>query len=248
MTRTIEAIVEEQAHRWQLVRRQPSEPRRPVVTVARQHGARGTELARLLASELKLDLFDRELIHRIAEDSHLSERVVSALDERNRELLTDWLGSVVGRDYLSRAGYRYHLARVVGAIAHQGGAVIIGRGAHLILGPGEALRVLVVAPMELRVRRVMQDQSLSEREARRRIAHVEAERRAFLLQNFHAEFARPEEFDLVLNPELLGLQGCLRAACSALACLPARSAGDALTPERSAVVAGGNDPKDPGRV
>jgi cytidylate kinase len=229
MTRTIEAIVEEQAHRWQLVRKEAPKQRRPVITVARQHGAGGAEIAGRVAQELKLDLFDREIIQRVAENAHLSEQVVATLDERNRELLTDWLASVASRNYLSPAEYRYQLARVVGTIAHQGGAVIVGRGAHLILGSGRALRVLVVAPMEQRVRRVMERQSLTERDARRHIADVEAERRAFLMKYFHAEFARPEDFDLVVSTEVLGLEGGARAVAAAVANLPVRSGVEAPT-------------------
>jgi len=233
MSRSLEALVEEQARRWQLSRRErKGELRRPVITVARQHGARGTELAERLAEELALDLFDRELIHRIAESSHLSEQVVASLDEKSRELLTDWLAAVVARDYLSPAEYRYHLTRVIGAIAHQGGAVIIGRGAHLVLGPGQALRLLVVGPLEARVRQLMDQYSLSEREARRRIQEVEADRRAFLLKYFHAEFATPAEFDLVVNPEVMGLEGCVGCVRAALAALPARNEGRALQRER----------------
>jgi cytidylate kinase len=228
MTRTIEAIVDEQARRWQLERQQRPEVRRPVITVARQHGARGTEVARRAAEELKLDLFDREIIHRIAESSHLSEQVVSSLDEKNRELLTDWLASAASRDYLSPAEYRYHLTRIVGVIAHQGGAVIIGRGSNLILGPEQALRVLVVSPLEARVRNVMQQESLSERDARRRIQLVESDRRAFLLKYFHAEFAAPADFDLVVNPESLGIDGCVGCIRSALERMPARKAADVL--------------------
>ncbi len=229
MTRSVEALVDEQARRWALARKQGMhEARRPVITVARQHGALGTELARRLADELKLDLFDREIIHRIAESSHLSEQVVSALDEKNRELLTDWLAAVAHRDYLSPVEYRYHLTRVVGAIAHQGGAVIIGRGSNLILGPGEALRVLVVGPLEVRVRRLVERDSLSERDARRRIQEVEADRRAFLMKYFHADFANPETFDVVVNPIVLGLEGCVRVVTSALEALPERRTNDAL--------------------
>lgn len=229
MTRSVEALVDEQARRWTLARKQGAkESRRPVITIARQHGALGTELARRLADDLKLDLFDREIIHRIAESSHLSERVVSSLDEKNRELLTDWLAAAASRDYLSPAEYRYHLTRVVGAIAHQGGAVIIGRGSNLILGPGQALRLLVVGPLEVRVRRLMERDSLSDREARRRIQEVESDRRAFLMKYFHAEFPEPETFDLVVNPFVLGLDGCVRVVGSALAALPARRNSDAL--------------------
>jgi cytidylate kinase len=229
MARSIEAIVEEQAKRWQLERPQrPDAARRPVVTVARQYGARGTDVARRIAQDLELDLLDREIIHRIAESSHLSERVVSSLDEKNREMLTDWLAAVASRDYLSPAEYRYHLTRIVGAIAHKGGAVIIGRGANLILGPGQALRLLVVAPLESRVRYLMQRDSLSDREARRQIQVVESDRRAFLLKYFHSEYANPADFDLVVNTEALGMDGCVSCVRAALTVFPARSSNDTL--------------------
>jgi cytidylate kinase len=207
MTRTIEAMVDEQARRWEVLRRERAdEERRPVVTVARMHGARGDELARAVADALGFELYDRELLHRVAESAHLSERVVSALDEKDRELLTSWLSGFASRTYLTLVEYRYHLAQVIGAIAHQGGAVIVGRGAHLILGEGKALRVLAVAPLEARVRNVMADEGLSEREARRRIVEVEADRRAFLMKQFHAEFADPTGFDVVVNTAALGLE------------------------------------------
>lgn len=229
MTRSIEALVDEQVRRWELLRkgRSDSTPR-AVITVARQHGARGTDLARCVAAALDYDLFDQALIQRIAESSHLAERVVAALDERNRELLTDWLAAAASRNYLSPAEYRYHLMKVVGAIAHQGGAVIVGRGAHLILGQGGALRVLAVAPIGSRLRTVMEKERVSEGEARRRIVEVEADRRAFLAKQFHAEFSQPADFDLVVNTAALGVDVACDLVCAALARLPARNTPIAL--------------------
>jgi cytidylate kinase len=229
MTRTIEAMVDEQARRWQLVRSERhEEERRPVVTVSRQHGAGGAEVAKTLASVLGLDLFDREIIQRIADSAHLSERVVSSLDEKDRELLADWLSALSSHSYLSAMEYRYHLSRVVGAVAHHGGAVILGRGAHLILGQGEALRVLVVAPLEVRVRAVMDREGSSERDARQRIVTVEADRKAFLMKHFHADFADPTTFDLVVNTAVLGTGGACGAIRAAVSKLQAPVAVDAF--------------------
>lgn len=225
MTRSIEALVDEQARRWQLVRHErQAEARGPVVTVTGLHGAGDAEVARKLAEDLGLDLFDREIIHRIADSTHLSERVVSSLDEKHRELLTDWLAAIAGRSYLSPAEYRYHLSRIVGTVAHHGGAVILGRGAHLILGQGAALRVLLVAPLEARVRTVTAHEGLSEPEARHRIATIESDRRAFLLTHFHADLADPTHFDLVVNTAVLGVEGACAAIQAALARMPARPA------------------------
>jgi len=229
MTRTIDAIVEEQAHRWQLRREdRRAEARRPVVTVSRLHGARGGEVARKLAEELGLDLFDREIIQRIAESTHLSERVVSSL-EKDREVLTDWLASIASSNYLSPVEFRYHLSRVVGALAHHGGAVILGRAAHLVLGPGGALRVFVGAPLEARVRTVAERDGVDEREARRRIVSVEADRKAFLMKHFHADFADPSTFDIVVNTAVLGVEGARAAIRTAVERMPAPTGVESVT-------------------
>jgi hypothetical protein len=222
--RSIAQIVDEQARRWELGRgeRQAESPHGPVLTVSRQYGSLGGDVARRVADLLRLDLFDQELIHEIAESSHLSERVVTALDEKDRELLTDWLTALATNAYLSPAGYLYHLTRVVGAIARHGGAVIVGRGAHLILDPGKSLRVLVVAPLEIRVQTVMQRESLSERDARRRVNQVEADRKAFLMKHFHAESDDPTRFDLVVNTGLIGVDGAVEAVAAAVARLPGK--------------------------
>jgi cytidylate kinase len=226
MARTIEAIVEEQARRWQLRREDHADTHRPVVTVSRLHGARGGEVARTLATELGLDLFDREIIQRIAESTHLSERVVASL-EADRDVLSDWLASIATNNYLSPVEFRYHLSRVVGALARHGGAVILGRAAHLVLGPGGALRVLVVAPLETRVRTVAERDGVDEREARRRIVCVEAERKAFLMKHFHSDFADPATFDMVVNTAVLGVAG----ACAAIrTAVLAMAAAEALEP------------------
>ncbi len=222
----MEQIIEEQAHRWQLRRvqeRKREEARRPVITVSRQHGAGGAGVARRVAEELGFDFFDRELIRRIAEDAHLSERVVAALDDKDRAWLTDWLLAFSNDRNLSQLGFIYHLIRVVGAIARHGGAVILGRGAHLILGQGEALRVLVVAPLEARVATVMRREGLGAREARHRIEEIEAERKAFLSKCFHADFADLTSFDLVVNTGTLGEEGAAGAVRAALAKLPVQA-------------------------
>ncbi len=218
MSRSIEALVDEQARRWAVRRGEsPHEERQPVVTLARMHGARGDALARRVAEQVGFTLFDQELVHRVAESAQLSERVVGTLDEKNRELLTNWLAGFASRTYITPVEYRYHLAKVVGAIARQGGAVIVGRGAHIILGEDSALRVLAVAPLEARVRAVMEEEGLAERDARRRIVEVEADRRAYLMKQFHSEFADPTGFDVVVNTAALGLDGAAHVVVHALA-------------------------------
>jgi cytidylate kinase len=108
----------------------------------------------------------------------------------------------------------------VGAIAHHGSAIILGRGAHLILGRGEALRVYVVAPLEARVATVMRREGIPEREARRQVQAVEADRAAFLMKHFHVQLDDPSRFDIVVNTGLLGVAGAAAAVRAAFERLP----------------------------
>jgi cytidylate kinase len=219
--RSIERLVEEQCRRGQLfVTRAREEPsRQRLITISRQHGAGGGELARRLAQLLGFGFYDREILREIAASAHLSERVVESLDDKRRELVTDWLASVVMHDYLSPVEYHERLLQVIGTLVVQGGAVIVGRGAHLILRHGEALRVFVVAPLADRVRTVVRRERLTERGARQRIAEVEHDRAEFLRRHFHAGFGDPAMFDLVVNTSQLGFEGCVAAVRAAFQAL-----------------------------
>ena len=222
--RSIEQVIEEQAHRWRLQQvERPVERRRPAIALSRQHGAGGEVLARRLAEALNLEVFDREIIQRIAGKAQLREQEVTALDERDRAVIDEWLAPFAAERYLTHYDYLHHLIGVVAAIARRGGAVIVGRGAHLLLRPGEALRVRVVAPPEACVAAVAEEEGLSPHAARERIEAVESERRAFLRQYFHAEFDDPTQFDLVVNTVVLGPDGAvaaIRGAFVTLADLP----------------------------
>jgi cytidylate kinase len=195
-----------------------------VVTLSRLPGALGDEVAREVARRLGYRCFDRELLRDIAESASTREAAVANLDERDRPALTDWLCALTLNDYMSPYSYKEHLTRVLHAVAAIGEAVIVGRGAHLVLPPGSTLRVLVVAPFALRARTLAAHHGLDMAQAGRRILAEEAERRAFLRRHFGAELDDPDDFDLVLNTATLGVEGAAEAVCAALRGLPAGAA------------------------
>jgi hypothetical protein len=119
---------------------------RPVIALSQLPGARGHELARRLCDDLGYALFDREIVHEIATRARVSDRVISSLDERHRSAWREPLAALLAAQPLGAHRYLDHLFHVVREVGRHGAAVIVGRGAHLILGPGEALRVLVEAP------------------------------------------------------------------------------------------------------
>jgi len=142
------------------------------------------------------------------------------LDEKDdRTWLSDLLGSLITEGHLSPYDYVHHLTHVVEAIAHRGRAVILGRGAHLILKPGQALRVLVVAPLASRIATVASREGIDEGAARHRVAEIEDERKAYLTRCFHAQQADPSSFDLQVNTGVLGVGGAVDLVCTAASLL-----------------------------
>ncbi len=217
MARSLGVLVDHQARRFQLQRdRREASVRRPVLAIALQYGAGGEEVVRALAKELALEVFDREIVRQIAESTHRSERAVATLDQKVRKWTADWLESLATHDFLSASAYREQLEQVVGAIARHGGAIILGHGAHLVLGEGEALRVLLTAPLGARIAAVMRAEGIGEPAARRRVVEVEAARREALAHRFHVDLEDPSRFDLVVNTERLGLAGSVAAIRAAV--------------------------------
>lgn len=219
--RSIEQIVEEQGRRWRLAQDrvpdyEPAWLPGRVITVSREPGAQGGEVARVVAQRLGLAFYDREILTRIAAEAHVAEQEVSRLDERDeRTWLSDWIAPMARMEHLSPYEYAHHLGRVVDAIAAAGNAVILGRGAHLMVPPGFALRVLVQAPLAMRIATVAAREGISEAAARQRVAELEKERRSFLARCFHLDHEDSAHFDLRVNTGVLGVGATVTIICSA---------------------------------
>ena len=59
---------------------------------------------------------------------------------------------------------------------------------------------------------------------------VEADRKAFLMKHFHADFADPTTFDLVVNTSVLGIEGACGAILAAIERMPATFVGKPVAP------------------
>ncbi len=199
--RTVEQILDQQVRRWEMDNRTKAKPAEPVsvICVSRQPGSRGRLIARFLADALGYDLFDRDLIQRIAESADMSREVVNSLDERSIGALENWLRAFVNERNLFPDQFLNHLLKVIGAIGRQGRAVIVGRGGHAILPPDRCFRVRFVAPLDHRVRFMSQLWSIPEDETRSRVIALEAERAKFMRQHFNADIDDPTQYDLIVN-------------------------------------------------
>lgn len=217
--RSIEQIIEEQARKWAIAtddRKTKKEPPPPVITISRQPGAGSGVLAQRIAKELNLDLAGSKIIHEVAQSAHMSDKVVASLDEKERSILDNWIQLLKTTRYFWPEGYLFHLSKVVGTIGEHGGAVIIGRGANMILPSEETLRIRFVAPMEYKMQNYAKERNISEEEAKQQIITRESEQKAFVRRYFHVDIDEPLNYDYIINTQYVGADAIVNFVKSTL--------------------------------
>jgi cytidylate kinase len=166
-------IVQEQLDKWQ---REKAAENVFTITISRQAGAGGSEIARLLAQKTKMDLMAGQIIQHVAESAKMSTKVVETLDEKAMTTMESWVNSMFVSRHLWPSDYLKHLTRVIGTIGKHGNAIIVGRGACHILPPETTFRVKVIAPLEYRIESMMRIRNLPRPDAEKYIEKRDADR------------------------------------------------------------------------
>jgi cytidylate kinase len=167
-----------------------------MVTISRQAGAGGDEVARMLAEQLGWRLLDNEGVERLLVAKGFRQAAVESFNERKPDL---W-----HRFSTAKERYLHFLKLVTYDFARQGSCVILGRGGQILLAevPG-VVRVRVVAPLEDRVARVRELDGGDESRARQAVEHTDNQRMGFYRLLFHADWDCFDLYDLVINSHLV---------------------------------------------
>lgn len=199
-TKLVEAIVK--AHAAEMHGERGAE--RPVVTLSRDHGSGGREIAQHLAKRLAVPVFDKELLDAVVERSGADPRLMAQLDEKTRGFWDSWIVSMLSGENVLEDNYRRHLVKVVLGIFNTGnGGVIVGRGAHLVLARQNVFRVRIIAPPETCAERVARERRIGLEEAGKEVASVNEGRAKFVWDVFKQRLNEPAAFDLTINTDHL---------------------------------------------
>ncbi|WP_455234675.1 cytidylate kinase-like family protein [Thiogranum longum] len=171
-----------------------------VVTVSRNYGSGGAAVAQLLADRLGVRCCDRDILQEVARRAHVDISLVKTLDEHVKQIKGDWWQSLMSGKTLSQEQYFHHLVKVLLSISRTGG-VIVGRGAHLVLGSCLAFRVRVVGTLPYCSRRIAERENLDSEAARQHTLEVDGERSAYIRKLFGSDIDDATAYDLVVNSD-----------------------------------------------
>src|SRR5277367_1633186 len=184
-----------------------------IITIEREYGSGGVEIAELLANELGWKLWDKDLTEEIARLAKCPKTVVAEREERTDPLYYRLFKSFLRGSYegsidahalnvVDSESILKLTERVVCQAAKTGNSVIVGRGSHHFLrNRPDTLRVFLFAPREDKVRRLI-GRGKTEKEAQQLVDSVDHERTAFIRKYFQVEWPDHPVFHTMINTHI----------------------------------------------
>ena len=171
----------------------------PYIAISRQTGAGAEQIACRLGERLGWEVIDKQLLDCIAERFDLPQDMLAQVDEKHCSWMWEAFGKWLDHHIVTQTEYVAHLGRTVLMLAHQSSAIFVGRGAQFVLPRDRGLTVRIVAPIEQRVSRVMQEQRCIRDVASDYIALTDRDRRDFVRKYFHHDVADSDLYDLIID-------------------------------------------------
>jgi cytidylate kinase len=181
-----------------------------IVTIEREYGSGGGEIAQRLATQLGWKLWDQLLTEEIARLAECPKAVVEVREERTDPLYYRLFKSFLRGSYegslnahklkvVDSESISKITERVVQNAAKIGNSVIVGRGSQIFLrNRQDTLRVFLYAPREDKLRRILA-RGKSESEAKQLVDSVDRERADFIQKYFRVEWPSRAIYHAMIN-------------------------------------------------
>ncbi len=180
-----------------------------VITVSRQLGSQGVEIARAVATRFDYQYVDKEKIGIALADRGLPKIEIEKFDEKKPPFWDSWT--------IERNKFFHHIKMLIYGFAQKNNVVIVGRGGQILLRdlPG-VLHVRVIAPFDVRMRRIMERQGLKENQAIRLLRRSDEDSAGFIQSFFKVDWEDPSLYDLVINTQKLSVDSAIMMILEAI--------------------------------
>jgi cytidylate kinase len=173
-----------------------------IITINRENGSGGREIARRLGEMLGLKVYDKSILEEIVQKYKLNKEDIERIKAQKTNLWSDFCQfyrqfSAAGNSYqnedrkiTSRELY-YAEAQIMRNLASQESCIIVGRsGFHVFKDNPDALSIFIIADREARIKRIAQKEGVDEKTAAKLIEKTDAAR-----DNFTKTFAGTSRYD-----------------------------------------------------
>ena len=187
-----------------------------IITISREYGAGGHSVARRVAEELGIEVYDRDIIRNTARDSGLDAGIVEREEEEISRADAFWR-IITPAAYVDRREAIHEIERkVILMLAAKGPCVILGRCADAILSEAgvDSLNVFVYADELHRAMRVGElIDSRNPSEIQKAMKRTDTARRSYYQRFTGRRWGDCANYNLMLDSGLLGYDLCVKLIC-----------------------------------
>ena len=154
-----------------------------VITIARQYGSGGRTVGQMLAKRLGVPFYGKEIIQMASDESGIDVKLFGQVEEGTKvkaSLFNKtglYKGALIAPDqkgFISDENIFNYQAKVIKDLAAQESCIIIGRCADYVLKDNpDVIRLFFYAPLEDCIRRVVDQNGISAKEAEKKIAKID---------------------------------------------------------------------------
>lgn len=170
-----------------------------IITIAREHGSAGKEIGRLVAKELGVPYYYKEVLAIAAKESGMSEEYLDQINQRSEE-------GAMRELYLSSAPAEYAIKaqrQAITEIAKHGSCVIIGRAADYVLRKNKhVFRVFISAPEEYKIKKIKEMYGDDKSAAKKSMRRSDRNRASYYNTVSGLEWGKRENYDLCVDSSI----------------------------------------------
>lgn len=180
-----------------------------VITIARSYGSGGRTLGKLLAKEMGINCYDREILRMASEQSGINEALFGQVDEKIKTMPLFRISNNIYKgeifppdsdEFTSDDNLFNYQAKIIKELAKTESCIIIGRCADFILkDEPDVVRLFFYAPREDCIKRVMSQNGGTEREIIRKIEKTDKYRSDYYRYHTGKDWNDARNYDFCLN-------------------------------------------------
>lgn len=184
---------------------------RTIITINRECGSGGRDIARRMGEILGLKVYDKAILEAICEKYHLDEQEILRIKGQKLNLWDDLCQfyrqfNTVGNSYqpegkkVTSRELFYAESHIMRNLAQQESCIIVGRtGFHIFKDDPDAIHLFLIADRDLRIQHIAQREKLSEKAAAKYVDQTDEARETFT--KYFAGVSRYDarNYDLVTN-------------------------------------------------
>ena len=191
-----------------------------VITIGRSYGSGGRTLGKMLAEELGVKYYDRELLRLASDASGINDSLFGQVDEKikNSSLFritkSIYKGEIIppeSDDFVSDDNLFNYQAKILKEMALSDSYVVIGRAADFILQDNpNMISIFLHAEKEISVRHIMEEKNFTEKQAEKYRKKMDRYRSQYYKYHTGKVWRCPDNYDLCLDTGKLGYEDCVK--------------------------------------